>query len=800
MVSFAAVKNPPIDILLLQKKDRRIPDNIPETEGIHGGKEKLSGQSEGNNANAERSAHLLGEEIRHEVIQKTEIKETTVLLIGGGSRFMDAMIDIMKKNGHQVYLLTGRRDKRFSYKHVFEQYNFEYDTDSIEDIFKSIMPELTIFRGAFDTNFDWKTARKESVRYTTALTNILSVCSMSGKGRFVYLSSYEVYSSIHGADITEDMPTEAQGFKALALAHGEEICDSYRTAHGMDTLVLRFDHMYGIPRKGEKQDDPCFKMCLEALKTGKISASCRNVYSMIYLKDAIEYAYKAIVDAKPAYRCYHISSMEEISEMQLAEMIQKYMDGKTEIADNSVGEKHRLVLDGNRYQEEYHMQVFFHYDAGVQKVVQYMKRHREAFMKDEDSGGSQLGKFLHNVRLIIKKLIPFIENCICFIPFFMLNNRAVGSEYFSRLDFYLLYVLLFAIVHGQQQALISAALSVAGYCFRQMYERTGFEVLLDYNTYVWIAQLFILGMVVGYMRDQLKYIKEENQENVDYLHGKLSDIDDINDSNIRMKQSFEMQVMNQKDSLGKIYEITSRLDAYAPEEVLFYAAEMLSKLMDSKDVAIYTVANGDYARLFSATSKEARKLGSSIKYTSMESLYDEIKERRVYINKTLEAQFPLMASAVYAADQMQLILMVWGIPWQRMTLAEANRLTVVGALIQNTVVRANRYLDALKDQRYVGETNVLDEKAFTQLVKAFFEAREKGLTECSLLEISGVREYNRKEAARVLATQMRQTDYLGLIQGSLYVLLSNTDQESAKSVIERFLAKGYRSELKGEAA
>ena len=97
MVSFAAVKNPPIDILLLQKKDRRIPDNIPETEGIHGGKEKLSGQSEGNNANAERSAHLLGEEIRHEVIQKTEIKETTVLLIGGGSRFMDAMIDIMKK-------------------------------------------------------------------------------------------------------------------------------------------------------------------------------------------------------------------------------------------------------------------------------------------------------------------------------------------------------------------------------------------------------------------------------------------------------------------------------------------------------------------------------------------------------------------------------------------------------------------------------------------------------------------------------------------------------------------------------
>ena len=76
----------------------------------------------------------------------------------------------------------------------------------------------------------------------------------------------------------------------------------------------------------------------------------------------------------------------------------------------------------------------------------------------------------------------------------MLNNRTVGSQYFANLDPFLLYVLLFAIVYGQQQATFSAICAVAGYMFRQMYTRTGFEVLLDYNTYVWIAQLFILGL------------------------------------------------------------------------------------------------------------------------------------------------------------------------------------------------------------------------------------------------------------------------------------------------------------------
>lgn len=73
---------------------------------------------------------------------------------------------------------------------------------------------------------------------------------------------------------------------------------------------------------------------------------------------------------------------------------------------------------------------------------------------------------------------------------------------------------------------------------------------------------------------------------------------EINDSNVRMKQIFELQLVNQKDSLGKIYEITSSLDQYGAYEVLFYAAQTISKLMNTEDVAVYTVANQSYARLF----------------------------------------------------------------------------------------------------------------------------------------------------------------------------------------------------------
>ena len=92
---------------------------------------------------------------------------------------MNALIDKMNKNGHRVYLLTGQRESRGSYKRVFERYDFPYDSGSIKDIFESVRPDVTIFTGAYDTGFDWETlSRQESVRYMAGLMNILSACSM----------------------------------------------------------------------------------------------------------------------------------------------------------------------------------------------------------------------------------------------------------------------------------------------------------------------------------------------------------------------------------------------------------------------------------------------------------------------------------------------------------------------------------------------------------------------------------------------------------------------------------------------
>lgn len=725
-----------------------------------------------------------------------------VLLIGGSGSLINHLIVKMNKEGHRVYLLTGKRYSKESYQKVFERYNFTYDSACISEIFESVAPDLTIYMGAYDTNFRWKGEEAASVKYSASLMNILMGYAMRGHGRFIYLSSSAIYEKHYPGNIDEEEAASPVGLRGMVLVQGEEMCENYRKTRGLDIVILRLDHLYSIPERRSDATDICTGMCLQALAEKKIIVKESLTLSLLYEADAIEFIYRMASCREHKFSIYNISSSAPMTQRQLAEIVQEAMGEDVVIqAEDSYEGERRIVLSNLRFDVEFGNPFFCEVRDIVNRIAVQMKRNSHAFLTDDEVKLSLWKHFLKSSGWFLRIMIPFAENVAAFIPFFMLNNRAVGSEYFANLDFYLLYVLLFAVVYGQQQATFSAVLAVMGYCFRQTYNRSGFELMLDVNTYVWIAQLFILGLVVGYMRDQIRKLRVESQEEKEFLSLQLGDIQDINSSNVRVKDALELQLVNQNDSVGKIYSITSALDQYSPEEVLFYAAEVLGQLSNSKDVAIYTVSNRSYARLFSSTSQKARMLGNSIRFTEMGEMYETLAEHKVFINRKLDERYPLMANAIYNdKSEIQIIIMLWGIPWENMTLGNANQLVVISYLIQNAVLRANRYLDVLENQRYVENTHTLETSAFTSLLNAYLAAKARGLTECAVLRVEAdSRAY--KEAGEKLTKKLRQTDYIGtLADGSLYVLLANTSREDAQYVIARFAEVGYNSYIVEERA
>lgn len=721
-----------------------------------------------------------------------------ILLVGGSSNLMNRLIQKLKKEGHRVCLLTGSRFKDDSYERVFESYRFPYDSESVRAVFESVLPEVTVFLGAYDSNFQWGEEQKTLTQFTTGLMNSLLSFDVSGKGRFIFLSSEEIYGGDYHNNITEEEEAKPGTAKGMALAQGENLCASFSRMMGKDIIVLRIQHLYGVPERRMDCNESLTWSCLEALRGNDLLANENMRFALLSDSDAVEYIYRMVVCPYHESTVYNLSSSLETNEMEIARWINTAMGDREEavVVNNAPGR--RCVLSNERFMSEFVDSVKGDTEKNIGKIVSFMKAHKGEFLTDMERKPTLWERIRRKMGWFLKAMIPFVENLVCFIPFFWLNNYATGSVYFSRLDVYLLYVLLFAVVHGQHQAIFSALLATLGYFFRQTTERSGFEVVVDYNTYVWVAQLFIVGLAVGYLHDQIRHLKDEATDEQEYLSGQLMDIKSINDSNVRVKDALTTQIINQDDSIGKIYRVTSTLNQLMPEDVLFRAAEMLGELMGSKDVAIYTVSDNTYARLFSSTSEKARRGGNSVRYQECGAMSDALTNHKVYINREMDDRYPMMANAIYSDDNLQVIVMIWSLPWDHMTLGQADYLVVCGYLIQNAVTHSNRYLSSLKEARYVEGVELLKEKAFNALARSFLKARKENLTECTLMEVE-IGTESLADAGKNLGKSLRNTDYLGIAgEKSLYVLLSNTAEKDAAVVMERFAQKGYPCRIKEE--
>lgn len=717
----------------------------------------------------------------------------SILIIGSYGILAYEMINKLSKENWRIFTLTSDK-KSIKPEHVFEQYIFEYDSDSTNEVIASSHPEVILFLGAYDPLYQWddETVRGESLNYVAGLSNLLMNASIHGVRHFIYVSSHRVFEEEYAVDINEDMPASPKTYKGMAISQGENLAMHFNKTSQMEVTIVRIAHMYGIPTKAKECTDIYSKMCMKALTERRLKVNAKKAISGIYIRDAIEALYLIMNAQERKHSVYHISSMEENTEAEIAQLIKENIEQPIDIIDQTVGLKQRIVLSNKRICEEFHFKIRYSYKTIIPAMISYMKHHKLQFLRRDDN--MEGNRLVNRLLKLLRKILPFLETSLFFIPFFMLNNWAVDSTYFSGINFYMLYVLLFSVVHGRQQAIYASLLSVLGYCYRQMYTETGFSLLISINTYIWIAQLFVVGMTVGHLKDKFRDLDQDKSEKIDFLTERLNDITVINNSNTKIKNYYAEKLISSTESIGHIYSITSKLDKANKGEVLFAALDTLTEIMQSHDVSIYSVTSVNYCRLSSASSEKARSLGKSIAIDQYPMIFNALENRQVFVNRTLDHKLPMMASALYDDNIMRIVIFLWDLPYENMTLYHTNLLTVVGALIYNAVVRDADYFDALAYKRFIPETRILQEEAFHEMVKIYQHAGEKGYTESCILYISSFQSI--MEMDEQIHSVIRDTDYVGVTSdGSLAVLLTNTNENEYIYVRDRLKANGIHTYL-----
>lgn len=728
-----------------------------------------------------------------------------VLIVGGYSVFVSQLIEKFNKEGWEVYLLTGSKNPTHRHPYVFEQYDFRYDADSIKEIIDSAAPDLIIFTGAYDVNLISGKTRRESMYYMSSLVNLLMAAQMLGVPKFAYLSSHEVYEESYGNPVTEEQTATPVSTKGMLVSQGENLVTRYGDTTDMDTYVLRLDHLYWIPRKREEVGEIHAQLCLEALRGGKVPASEKHIFSSVYISDAVFAIYEILDRKEHRHRIYQITSSEEENEIEIARVIQETSAKNITIKDNTIGLTKRNIMSGQRVKEEFGITARFGYKEQVREMMSCMEKNRNAFLKREEREGSWFQRLLRRFEKLFFALLPLAENMFVFLMVFLLNNRTADNEYFRRVDVFLLYVLLFAVFYGKRQAIVSAFLSTAGFIFRQAYYRTAIEVLVDYNIYIWMAQLFIVGMAVGHLRDNLKIISDDKDEEIAFLSGQLDDIYDINSSNLKVKNILEDHIVSYDDSLGVLQDMTASLELLNPGEAMYQAAEVLTRVLGTKDVSIYKVSNSDYCRLLVATTDDARKLGKSLKYSAVEDLCGSLGKNEVYVNRTLDARMPAMAYGLRHGDRLEYILMAWNLPFEKISLHQMNLLKVIGYMVHNAITRSDVYLEAISDKRYLPGTGILNEEAFEEEMETSREISRHEYGESAIIcvdsagPIETLREDGEKlqRMSELLMKNLRETDCVGVGRdGYIYVLLANSNAQEAGIVIRRFESQGITCRLK----
>lgn len=697
-----------------------------------------------------------------------------ILLCGNGGALCQQIIQRFNKERHTTFLLTGvEKQKDESRLNAFQVYPFSYSNENLVRIMRSAAADVLVIQGAQDPLYDWRNAQQQSARFLSDLTSLLEGAKSVGIQRVVFLSALGAQSYQAGETAAFADANEHDLFRLISCA--ENLVCAYSDMD-MHTTVLRLPVVFSGCDASCDPRSVCRRMAEQYLWEHELRYIPGEKHREIFYPDAAEAVWR-VVGQTDSRQFLHVSGFP-FTERDFFEAL-----SATGIVDENILRvmeeegSSRPELE-EEPEEELELQLKYPAEQAARSLLEELQKYREK----EDHRQRKKASFWRAHVLPVLETIGLF--CIILFLTWLIRDTWVGES----LDLFYIFVLLIGVTWGMAHSLFASLLS--GVAMFYLMQERGTPLVVDYSFFVHFLELLVIGVIGGFMRD--KYRRKNNDltdENNFYL-GEVNDLTRINDSNVYVRNLLEKRLTGYRNSLARIYEITSQLDFMESRRVLFHAVKVLMQIMDTPHAAVY-VTSGDsgYFRLAAASSAQARQMGNSIHYDAGSFLYRSLTAREIYQNHSMEEGKPTFAGAVYRSDAPKVIVMVWMNDIMQVNLHNSNMLAILCRLLESSVHRAVMYEESIYRDSYIDGTRIMKESAFCQVRETFEEGRLQGVLQYVLLKVeTGANDRGR--AARLV----RDTDVLGEMNGELYVLLSGSGREEAQYVIDRFAANGMRLE------
>lgn len=578
------------------------------------------------------------------------------------------------------------------------------------------------------------------------------------------------------------------------------------------------ERLYDVPTGKTLLVSEMENLCREYAKLYKTTVKIIRspyLYSEQYEKDFLNTVFREIsAEQKITFQEDESQRMFFVSMQDLAELMYKIFDNWDEdeeilnIADGfdhcfkDLGDKltelcPHLKVSYARYSIMENMlkdDKIIRYKYGWFPKISILEELPELYEHYQERNNIKEGR-LDSLKHIISKhkaAVRVAEFAAFFILFELLNGIAGNQAQFKMIDLRLIFVVLFGSTYGINYGIAAAAAESLSLIRAFEAEGSSWYVLF-YEPSNWIPFIFYfaVGAICGYIRmknkDNVQFIKEENN----LLQEKFLFTREMYQETIEDKNLYKKQILGSKDSFGKIFDITRKLDVIQPQELYIETIRVLEDVLENKTFGLYTLnrENG-YGRLETASAQVQGNYPNSIKLSEYSAAMEELENGNVWANREFLENYPMYMAGVRKNGELVMLICIQQVSREQMSLYFLNLFKILSGLVETSLLRALEYQKAVEYRQYVKGTHILKTEYFEERLKVQHDMREQKLASYVLLKVE-YSEMSLKEADEILRSKVRENDVWGISESKeLYLMLVQTDKEALPIILARLKQAG----------
>lgn len=400
----------------------------------------------------------------------------------------------------------------------------------------------------------------------------------------------------------------------------------------------------------------------------------------------------------------------------------------------------------------------------------------------------KLNDCLRRQSWVIKTAELILMFVVCELLAFLTDSTLV----FSIVDFRLAYIVIAATLYGLPYGMGAATLCSISWIFAKVASGTGWMTLF-YEPSNWIAFIFyfLVGALCGYVKlkkdDTIKFTQEENR----LLEAKLAFTRQIYEDTFNEKRDLKKQILSSKDSFGKIFDITRRLNTVDYRELYLKIVDSFEEILENKTISVYSV-NRDtgFARLEVASRDIMDDVSRSISLDTYAPVMDVLYRGDVWRNNQFIPNMPMFACGVSKDDKLLLLVFIWNAQAHQRSLYYVNLFRIMCDLTQMSLTRAHEYSQTMYEKQHIGGTIMLNAEAFRANLSVFEDLAERKVFKFLPLQVArGAR--SDEELGALISKCIRANDVVGKLEnGDVWILLSQAGPGDLQFILPRFEKQG----------